>query len=278
MTRLVPALFAGVFAAFLLVFALGAMQPLPRSEVVPPAAAAHRTTLETKLIDATPRATAAIATASDSEVRRRLRSTKTATADRSPVLRSKDRPARSQAPTRIPSGAALITPAEVAATTARFAPFVGAVRLRPEVVVDPAVEADDVVVARPTAVVPSPPPSAGPEPSPRTEVPSGSGPASAASGSGGRSRGAAGRLTPAPMYPRAARSAGEEGVVIVRLRIGADGRVVAASVIGGDASRRLQDAVVVSVRSWTFEPALRDGRPVESDVVRRFVFNLKDAP
>ena len=66
--------------------------------------------------------------------------------------------------------------------------------------------------------------------------------------------------------------------MIVRLRIGADGRVVAASVLGGDASRRLQDAVVVSVRSWTFEPALRDGRPVESDVVRRFVFNLKDAP
>lgn len=281
MRRLVPALVAGVFAAAALVFALGAMQPSPVPEVVARDNAAHRTTLEARTARATPRPDSAVRATVDSDSSRVRRTAEVASSD---VARRKRRPATPpahEARTRTTAVSSPREPAVRAADATRFEPFVGAVRLRPEVVVRPD---SDVGVAVPAAPMESPtspsaptsaPPSASPTPRPSDAVDS---PADGRTGRRGATRGAGGRSTPQPPYPREARSAGEEGEVVVRLRIGADGRVTDATVMRGDASRRLQDAVLDSVRSWTFEPAQVDGRPVASTVTRRFVFRLKDAP
>ena len=67
-----------------------------------------------------------------------------------------------------------------------------------------------------------------------------------------------------PPYPAASERAQEEGVVLVRVRVGADGRVVAAEVKTSSGHRRLDEAAVEHARrAWRFTPATRDGVAVE---------------
>jgi len=68
-----------------------------------------------------------------------------------------------------------------------------------------------------------------------------------------------------PPYPAASERAEEEGVVLVRVRVGSDGRVLAAEVKGTSGHRRLDAAAVDHARrAWRFVPATRDGVAVES--------------
>ncbi|MFC3711835.1 energy transducer TonB [Sphingoaurantiacus capsulatus] len=68
-----------------------------------------------------------------------------------------------------------------------------------------------------------------------------------------------------PPYPASSERAEEEGVVMVRVRIGTDGRVLAAELKASSGHARLDEAAVAHARrAWRFTPATRDGVPVES--------------
>ena len=71
---------------------------------------------------------------------------------------------------------------------------------------------------------------------------------------------------PAPEYPASAVRAGDEGTVLVRAEVGADGKPGTVELAQRSRSRDLDRAALAAVRGWTFEPALRDGKPVASTV------------
>ncbi|WP_426167129.1 TonB family protein [Sandarakinorhabdus sp. DWP1-3-1] len=81
------------------------------------------------------------------------------------------------------------------------------------------------------------------------------------------------RSSAQPPYPAAARRMGEEGSVIVHVRIGRDGRVLAASLGRSSGSPRLDAAAVAhALAHWRFSPALDAGVAVaaERDITVRF--------
>lgn len=66
----------------------------------------------------------------------------------------------------------------------------------------------------------------------------------------------------APRYPRRARRAGVEGVVIIRAIIRRDGSVDSVEVLR-DLPYGLGDAAADAVRNWRFRPANYQGRPID---------------
>ena len=84
------------------------------------------------------------------------------------------------------------------------------------------------------------------------------------------------RSAPEPPYPARVRARDGEGAVSVRLRIDASGKVESVEVLGASGDPALRQSVVDTVRLWTFDPALEDGRSVPSSLIRRFVFRLDD--
>lgn len=79
-------------------------------------------------------------------------------------------------------------------------------------------------------------------------------------------RDAQARDQPAPDYPAAAQRAGEEGTVIVRVDVDANGKPTDVAVAQSSRSRELDRAALRAVRHWTFEPAMRDGKAIASTV------------
>jgi protein TonB len=72
--------------------------------------------------------------------------------------------------------------------------------------------------------------------------------------------------TPLPPYPAAAREQRLEGLVVLSVLVGKDGRVGDVSVATSSGSRILDDVAAHAVKKWTFAPARRGSRPVESVV------------
>lgn len=70
----------------------------------------------------------------------------------------------------------------------------------------------------------------------------------------------------APGYPLEAGRRNEQGLVVVRLHIGADGRVAFAEVLESSGFRSLDDAARSQLATWHFKPALRDGLAVEDQL------------
>lgn len=80
-----------------------------------------------------------------------------------------------------------------------------------------------------------------------------------------------------PVYPAAAKADGIEGVVVVRYGVAADGRVIDARVDSATPQGIFEAAALAAVRSWRYNPALRDGQPVAVDnVVSTLRFELGD--
>ncbi|MGE0625938.1 MAG: energy transducer TonB [Pseudomonadales bacterium] len=78
-----------------------------------------------------------------------------------------------------------------------------------------------------------------------------------------------------PVYPAAAKADGIEGVVVVRYGVSKDGRVIDARVDSAQPTGIFEDAALAAVRSWRYNPALRDGEPVAVDnVVSTLRFEL----
>ena len=84
------------------------------------------------------------------------------------------------------------------------------------------------------------------------------------------------RNTPPPRYPPSARREHQEGVVLLSVDVGVDGRPTAVVVKRSSGVRILDQAAITAVRRWTFEPARTAGLPVESTVEVPVRFSLAD--
>jgi len=78
-----------------------------------------------------------------------------------------------------------------------------------------------------------------------------------------------------PPYPERARRAGQEGRVLVRLHVRADGAVAATRLVGSSGYDALDRAALRAAAGYRFEPARSRGRAVEADVLLPFNFELR---
>lgn len=80
-----------------------------------------------------------------------------------------------------------------------------------------------------------------------------------------------------PEYPPAARAAGLEATVVLRLEIDETGRVRGVEV-AEPAGHGFDEAALRAANGLEFSPALRDGRPVPSRILFRYEFAIEAAP
>jgi protein TonB len=86
----------------------------------------------------------------------------------------------------------------------------------------------------------------------------------------------AGQRNAPPDYPAESRRRGEEGVVRLALRVGIDGQVESAEVIGSSGFSRLDEAATAAARRWRFRPATQGGLPVAATLATAVHFRLTD--
>ena len=80
---------------------------------------------------------------------------------------------------------------------------------------------------------------------------------------------------PPPTYPPASRRLREQGLVLLRVRVTADGSSEAVFVQRSSGHARLDDAAVAAVRQWRFVPARRGDAAVDSWVLVPIEFELR---
>jgi periplasmic protein TonB len=80
-----------------------------------------------------------------------------------------------------------------------------------------------------------------------------------------------------PVYPESARKAGVEGTPVVEITIGADGAVLACSLVTGSGNSLLDQAALDAARGTKFSPGTRDGKPVEMKIKVPYRFKLDDS-
>lgn len=81
---------------------------------------------------------------------------------------------------------------------------------------------------------------------------------------------------PAPPYPPQSRRLGEEGKVVLRVRVSADGHAQEVEIKTSSGSNRLDESARKTVGQWKFVPATRGGAAVESWVLVPIVFKLEE--
>ena len=81
---------------------------------------------------------------------------------------------------------------------------------------------------------------------------------------------------PKPPYPALSRRMGEEGRVVLRVHVRADGTVDEVQLHASSGSPRLDQSALDTVRRWKFVPARRGDDPVAASVLVPIVFSLKD--
>ena len=69
-----------------------------------------------------------------------------------------------------------------------------------------------------------------------------------------------------PKYPTSALRAGETGVVTVAATIDTNGVPIEVGIDDRSGNRDLDRAAVAAVKRWRFEPAMRNGKPVQGTV------------
>ncbi|MDR0965807.1 MAG: TonB family protein [Myxococcales bacterium] len=72
-------------------------------------------------------------------------------------------------------------------------------------------------------------------------------------------------------YPEAARRAGIEGQVVLRLRIGAQGQVLSARVLES-AGHGFDEAALAAMKQFRFQPGTVDGAAIATDITYTFMF------
>ena len=80
-----------------------------------------------------------------------------------------------------------------------------------------------------------------------------------------------------PAYPEASRRRGQEGTVMLELRVDANGRVVDVRVTESSGFSALDAAAVETLREWRFRPAQRGGMPVAGSITTAVHFRLETA-
>jgi bla regulator protein BlaR1 len=84
------------------------------------------------------------------------------------------------------------------------------------------------------------------------------------------------RSMTAPAYPKESVSAREQGVVILKVMVAADGHPKQIEIANSSGSPRLDVAAAAAVEGWTFEPALRDGHAVDSWIQLPLKFSMDE--
>ena len=79
---------------------------------------------------------------------------------------------------------------------------------------------------------------------------------------------------PKPNYPALSRRLGEEGKVLLKVRVGSDGRPLAVELEKSSNFERLDNAARQVVQSWRFVPAKRGDEAIEATVVVPIIFRL----
>lgn len=79
---------------------------------------------------------------------------------------------------------------------------------------------------------------------------------------------------PAPAYPAYSRRLGEEGRVLLRVLVSAEGSARQVEIKTSSGSRRLDQAALEAVKNWRFIPAKRGDQPIEGWAVVPINFQL----
>ena len=79
-----------------------------------------------------------------------------------------------------------------------------------------------------------------------------------------------------PTYPAAALRSREEGTVLLRVEVDAQGAPTSVEVESSSRSRDLDRAARDAVRQWSFSPAVENGQPVASTVTVPVDFRVED--
>ena len=79
---------------------------------------------------------------------------------------------------------------------------------------------------------------------------------------------------PAPVYPNMSRRLREVGTVQLRVRVGVTGEPLEIQLDKSSGYARLDDSARTAVQKWKFEPAKRNGNPVEAWVIVPVEFSL----
>jgi protein TonB len=82
------------------------------------------------------------------------------------------------------------------------------------------------------------------------------------------------RSHPSPLYPIESLRRREEGVVLLDVEVGPDGRASQISLNHSSGFPSLDGAAVDAVYAWSFEPARAGGLPVSTRVVVPVRFSL----
>ena len=81
---------------------------------------------------------------------------------------------------------------------------------------------------------------------------------------------------PKPVYPYVSRKLKEEGRVVLRVQVAANGLPISVELHASSGSERLDQAALETVRRWKFIPARLGNEPVAASVRVPIVFSLKD--
>lgn len=81
---------------------------------------------------------------------------------------------------------------------------------------------------------------------------------------------------PKPVYPAISRRLSEQGRVVLRVRVEADGRAADVQLHTTSGSPRLDQAALDTVRRWKFVPAKRGQEAIAAWVLVPIAFTLKD--
>ncbi|UCV25004.1 energy transducer TonB [Ferribacterium limneticum] len=80
---------------------------------------------------------------------------------------------------------------------------------------------------------------------------------------------------PAPAYPPLSRRMGEEGKVVLRVSVNAQGSADSVEIRTSSGSQRLDESAQKTVRNWKFIPAKRGDVAVQSWVLVPIIFKLE---
>lgn len=80
---------------------------------------------------------------------------------------------------------------------------------------------------------------------------------------------------PAPAYPALSRRLGEQGRVLVRVHVDANGMPTSVMLRASSGHERLDNVALETVRRWKFSPARRGDEAVSAWVIVPILFNLR---
>jgi protein TonB len=81
---------------------------------------------------------------------------------------------------------------------------------------------------------------------------------------------------PKPVYPAMSRRLGEEGKVVLRVRVSVQGQPLTVEVSKSSGFPRLDDAARLAVERWRFVPARQGNEPIEASVLVPLNFTLSN--